>query len=119
MIFWALMPRFGVVMAEQPPLRRRILEHIQASGRFMWKRQPQGKAQLTASLQQEIRQLAHARLPGWRWLTADLQQQQLVAWLQWPSDRSAYLGHLLTAKTLDDAAFTQLAQVATLLRKKI
>lgn len=36
--FLALMPRFGPRLPDPPPERRRILEHIYASGQFMWKR---------------------------------------------------------------------------------
>jgi hypothetical protein len=36
--FLALMPRFGPLLPNPQPERRRILEHIRASGRFMWKR---------------------------------------------------------------------------------
>lgn len=35
----ALSPRFGPLIPKPQPGRRRILEHIHASGRFMWKRQ--------------------------------------------------------------------------------
>lgn len=34
----AISPRFGPMIPKPQPGRRRILEHIQASGRFMWKR---------------------------------------------------------------------------------
>ncbi len=36
--FLALIPRFGPLLPNPQPERRRILEHIRASGRFMWKR---------------------------------------------------------------------------------
>ena len=44
----ALSPRFGPLQAAPTPERRRILEHIHASGRFMWKRHQQGDTQYPA-----------------------------------------------------------------------
>lgn len=43
--FLALIPRFGPLLPEPPPERRRILEHIQASGVLMWKLHQQGDPQ--------------------------------------------------------------------------
>lgn len=40
--FLALMPRFGPMLPTPKPERRRILEHIRASGHFMWKRHKSG-----------------------------------------------------------------------------
>jgi hypothetical protein len=41
----ALSPRFGPMIPKPQPGRRRILEHIHASGLFMWKRHKQGDTQ--------------------------------------------------------------------------
>jgi hypothetical protein len=41
----ALSPRFGPLIPKPQPDRRRILEHIHASGLFMWKRHKQGDTQ--------------------------------------------------------------------------
>ena len=38
MTLMALIPRFGALLPTPVPARRRILEHIRASGLFMWKR---------------------------------------------------------------------------------
>lgn len=41
---WRIGPRFGPVAADLPPARRRLLDHLRASGRFYWKNQ--GRARL-------------------------------------------------------------------------
>ena len=33
---WSIMPRFGPVAADPPPGRRRLLDHLRASGRYYW-----------------------------------------------------------------------------------
>lgn len=116
-IFWALIPRFGAFIPEPIPERRRILEHIQASGQFMWKRQAQGKQQLLDSTRHALRQTARTRIPGWQWLTPQPQTQQLAHYLQLTPDHYQSLHHLLTAPTLTDADFIRLVQLANTLRK--
>jgi hypothetical protein len=33
---WSIIPRFGPVAPDQPPARRRLLDHLRASGRYFW-----------------------------------------------------------------------------------
>lgn len=33
---WRIVPRFGPVPADPPPARRRLLDHLRASGRYLW-----------------------------------------------------------------------------------
>ena len=33
---WRIAPRFGPVAADPPPARRRLLDHLRASGRYLW-----------------------------------------------------------------------------------
>ena len=33
---WRIAPRFGPVPADAPPARRRLLDHLRASGRYLW-----------------------------------------------------------------------------------
>lgn len=35
---WRIAPRYGTVLPEAPPARRRLLDHLRAGGRFMWSR---------------------------------------------------------------------------------
>lgn len=34
---WSAMPRFGPAIAEAPAMRRSIVEHVEAAGRFVWR----------------------------------------------------------------------------------
>lgn len=115
--FWALIPRFGAFIPEPIPERRRILEHIKASGQFMWKRQNEGKKQLLESTRQAIRQTARTQIPGWQWLAAPQQTEQLTQHLKLPLEQTSSLHHLLTASQLTDAEFIKLVQLANSLRK--
>ncbi len=115
--FWALIPRFGAFIPEPIPERRRILEHIKASGQFMWKHQHKSKQQLLDSTRQAIRQTARTHIPGWQWLETAQQTEQLTQHLKLPSEQNASLHHLLTAPQLTDAEFIRLVQLANSLRK--
>ncbi|TXH68583.1 MAG: DUF4350 domain-containing protein [Thiothrix sp.] len=115
--FWALIPRFGAFIPEPIPERRRILEHIKASGQFMWKQQATGKSQLLASTRQTIRQAARAQIPGWQWLDISQQTEQLLQYLKLQPDQTSVLHHLLTAPQLTDTEFIRLLQLANSLRK--
>ena len=35
---WRIAPRYGTVLPDAPPARRRLLDHLRASGRFLWSR---------------------------------------------------------------------------------
>jgi hypothetical protein len=36
MWLWRIAPRFGPVAPDAPPVRRRLLDHLRASGRYYW-----------------------------------------------------------------------------------
>lgn len=131
-IFWALMPRFGALIPEPALERRRILEHIKASGQFLWKQrtpdpttgqnaetsgQHTGQAPLLNSTRQAIRQSARTHIPGWQWLDNQQQVETLAHYLRWPAEQQPALEQLLTAPRLDEAAFVRLVQLANTLRK--
>ena len=35
---WRIAPRYGTVLPDAPPARRRLLDHLRASGRYLWSR---------------------------------------------------------------------------------
>ncbi|HPY40424.1 MAG TPA: DUF4350 domain-containing protein [Thiolinea sp.] len=115
--FWAFIPRFGAFIPAPPPERRRILEHIIASGQFMWKRQTQGKEQLLEGARHAVRQEARTHIPGWQWLESPQQTEQLAKYLQLAPEQYQSLHQLLTAPQLADADFIRLVQLANKLRK--
>ncbi len=65
LFFWLLgiARRFGPIKREPPPQRRRILEHIEASGHFLWtQKQPD---RLMSGLQRALNKRIAALHPGW------------------------------------------------------
>lgn len=114
--FWSLMPRFGALIPEPPPERRRILDHIQASGQFLWKKQKNGPEQLCAALQHNIQQQAQRHIPGWQFMPATEQHQTLAELIEWPDAELNQLERLLQAKKLNEAGFTTLVKLAHRLR---
>ncbi len=60
---WARSRRFGPRLAELPPVRRRILEHVEANGRFLW-HQKQAHY-LLAAVRKHFFTTAANRYPGW------------------------------------------------------
>lgn len=45
---WRIAPRFGPVAADPPPARRRLLDHLRASGRYLWTEGLRGPLALAA-----------------------------------------------------------------------
>ena len=62
-ILWGASRRFGPLLPEGELPRRRLLEHIEASGRFLWKH-GQGGA-LVEDLRHAVLRLIEFRHPGW------------------------------------------------------
>ncbi|SEH06611.1 DUF4350 domain-containing protein [Candidatus Venteria ishoeyi] len=63
LVIWAASQRFGSVLPVAQPVRRRLLEHIEASGRFYWKHR-QVKT-LLSPLRQQLKQEIALHHPGW------------------------------------------------------
>lgn len=45
---WRIAPRFGPVPADPPPARRRLLDHLRASGRYLWTQGLRGRLAVAA-----------------------------------------------------------------------
>jgi hypothetical protein len=72
---WRIGPRFGPVAADLPPARRRLLDHLRASGRFYWKNE--GRARLVEAAREAcLARVARAQ-PGF----ASLQPGERIALL--------------------------------------
>jgi hypothetical protein len=72
---WARSRRFGPLRAEAPLARRRLLEHIDASGRFLWRHGQ--RASLLNAARSAVWRVLEARHPAW----ARLPQVALTAHL--------------------------------------
>ncbi len=125
-VFWALIPRFGALIPEPIPERRRIGEHIKASGQFLWKQPANGREQLIHSTHLALQQNARQHIPGWAGLTLSQQASALGTYLQLPPEQHAALESLLadttanpvnSARRPDEAYFVRLVKLANRLRK--
>lgn len=75
--FWAAAPRFGPPIPEPEPSRRSLLEHLAATGRFLW-RHRDGQRLLRATREALFHRL-HRVHPGWASLPPDELCQRLAA----------------------------------------
>ncbi len=76
--FWSRGPRFGPLVVEPAPARRRILEHIEASGRFLWQHHKQER--LLNTVRDELSATAARRHPAWVSMS-DAEKLHLIATL--------------------------------------
>ena len=60
---WSRSVRFGPLVTEPAAARRRILEHIEAAGRFLWQHRKQER--LLVSVRDELAATAARRHPAW------------------------------------------------------
>lgn len=112
---WHIMSRFGPLLPDPPGTRRRLLEHIEASGHFLW-RYRQTEFLLRGARQAVLTKLASVH-PDWIRLSPSELSQQL-----------APLGKL-SAKEIEEAlyhtqpqteiAFTQAIRILTQIRKML
>ncbi len=73
---WSRGRRFGPRLSEAPPVRRRILEHVDANGRFLW--QQKQSRQLVTAVRKHLMALAATRHPGWGAMSHE-EQAELLA----------------------------------------
>lgn len=66
LLLWTTLPRFGPRLPDPTPSRRALLEHIDASARWLWN-SPAGRQQLLEALRQEVQATLRRRAPRlWR-----------------------------------------------------
>ena len=73
---WSRSRRFGPRLAELPPVRRRILEHVEANGRFLWHQKQ--SHHLIAAVRKHFITTAANRYPGWGRMS-DEERAELLA----------------------------------------
>jgi len=56
---WRIAPRYGTLLPDPPPVRRRLLDHLRASGRFLWA-QGLGATLAAAARESALRRVARA-----------------------------------------------------------
>jgi hypothetical protein len=57
---WSIVPRFGPVAPDAPPGRRRLLDHLRASGRYYWVRGLRSRL-VVAARDAALRRIARAQ----------------------------------------------------------
>lgn len=109
--FYGIAQRFGPLIPQPALDRRRILEHIQASGYFLWRHDQQ---QLIHSSRESVQQKFATLFPAWHQLN---QQEQLEFASEYSKLSTDELQHLLyEEKPLSADAFTRLIQQLEKLR---
>jgi len=73
---WNRFPRFGPRLDLPPPGRRRLLEHIEASGQFLWRNG--GRKRLLATARGAVSRAASRHHAGWATLSAREQVRRLA-----------------------------------------
>ncbi|MEN8132909.1 MAG: DUF4350 domain-containing protein [Pseudomonadota bacterium] len=109
------MPRFGPLLPLPAPRRRRLLEHIEASGRFLWGQGQQRHLLNSVESALERRLLAHH--PGWTTLSYPRREQLLAEFNQLAVQDIHALLH--DSPTDDAQAFTRRIQLLESIRKKL
>ncbi|HEY9102833.1 DUF4350 domain-containing protein [Chitinimonas sp.] len=114
LLLWATLPRFGPRLPDPAPSRRAVLEHIDASARWLWQT-PAGRQTLLDALRQDVLATLRRRAPRlWR-KPAHERQTLLAQTLGLDADR---LAEAIDGPAAGQAAaFTEQIQILQTLRK--
>ncbi|MEN8218415.1 MAG: DUF4350 domain-containing protein [Pseudomonadota bacterium] len=112
---WLASRRFGSLLPAPPRARRRLLEHIEASGHFLW-RQNQAAGLLHSARQALLKRLESAH-PDWARLSDAQLSQRLAQQCELPADQIEIA--LYSGKADTEFAFTRTIQILTQIRKKL
>ncbi len=112
---WSRSRRFGPRLTEAPPVRRRILEHVDANGRFLW--QQKQSRQLVTAVRNHLISLAANRHPGWGAMSHE-EQAELLAGLS--RHNRASIRHLLRETDIPHQhEFTRTIRQLEMIRKQL
>jgi len=112
---WSASRRFGSLLPEPPRARRRLLEHIEASGHFLW-RHNQAQVLLDSARQALLKRLESVH-PDWLYLSQLELSQHLAQLCELPADEIEIALHGSKANTA--FAFTRVLQIITQIGKKL
>lgn len=112
---WAYSGRLGPILVPRVTGGRSLAEHIQASGRFLW-RQGVGATLVTAA-QQRLFHAAQRRLPQWRQLDSAERARQLSAVTGLPPEQ--IMSALRTDAPKSEREFYYLIQLLHRIRKQL
>lgn len=110
---WSASRRFGPLLAEPPAARRRLLEHIEASGRFLWRHRRAGE--LLGAVRESLRRSLEFRHPGW--LAADDLHRRLAEMSGLPP--ASVKAALEQRDVRDEHQFIQTIRTLEIIRKQL
>ena len=112
-MIWASCRRFGPLIPDPSLKRRRLLEHIEASGRFLWRyRQSE---ELLHAVQASLLRSLEFRHPGWS-ATDDMHRKLAEASGFTPKD---IMLALTQREVRDEHAFAQMVKTLELIRNRL
>ena len=112
---WAASRRFGSVLAPEPLMRRRLLDHVDATGRFLW-RAGQGE-QLMKGARQALYRALEIRHPAWAGIASQDLYQRLSALSGVPQEQIQIV--LLYTHLGSEHEFTNVIQTLERIRKSL
>jgi hypothetical protein len=112
---WAASRRFGSVLAPEPLMRRRLLDHVDATGRFLW-RAGQGE-QLMKGARQALYRALEIRHPAWAGIASQDLYQRLSALSGVPQEQIQIA--LLYTHLGSEHEFTNVIQTLERIRKSL
>ncbi len=112
---WTASRRFGPLLPEPPRTRRRLLEHIEASGHFLW-RQDQAHTLLHGARQAVLKRIESVH-PDWTRLSHTQLSQRLAQIGELPA--SEIETALYGSKPDTEIAFTRTLQILSQIRKTL
>jgi hypothetical protein len=104
---WHVAPRFGPIAPDPEPARRRLLDHLRASGRFQWS--AGGAAALAEAARESVLRRIHRAHPDFAGLSPPQRAARLMALFGLPAD--AVQRVLQAAPAQNPAEFTAATSV--------
>lgn len=105
---WRIAPRFGTVAPDLPPSRRRLLDHLRASGRYYWSQGLRARLVLAAR-DAALRRVARTQ-PDFANASANERQRRLASLMGAKPEEAAQF--MATASALRGGDFIRLARHA-------
>ena len=112
---WSRGARFGPLLTEPAPARRRILEHIEAAGRFLWQHQKQER--LLKSVRDALAVTAARRHPAWVGMSEEEKIGHLASLSGYREEELRELLHAATTHRRQD--FFHVIRKLETIRKKL
>lgn len=115
LILWEASRRFGPIVAPAPLMRRRLLDHLDASGRFLWRH---GQAErLMKGVRQALYRALELRHPAWASLPSQVLYVRLSELTHLP--QAQIQTALLYTHLGSEHEFTQVIQTLERIRKAL